>query len=136
MKNLFLPMLMLMISFVLSFGCDDEQSDGDGDTNGDTDGDTDGDVDGDIDGDADSDADSGLGVFGDACTEPSECESGVCHEFGSTSPACTMECENDEDCPEGIDVELRALGERVSCAVARAVDDPGDLSRRGAGNQE
>lgn len=90
-KTLFV--LLLAVTALFFTGCDDQETDGDGDA----------DVDGDIDADsaADSDAEGGLGAFGAPCTDPSECEAGVCHEFGAVGRACTQECERDEDCPEG-----------------------------------
>jgi len=40
-------------------------------------------------------------AFGEACVAPEECESGVCHEFGSGGSLCTITCETEEACPEG-----------------------------------
>jgi hypothetical protein len=107
----FLIALVAIAAVALLAACgddDDDDTGGDADTDGDSDGDTDGDSDGDTDGDSDgdtdgdSDADGGaLGAFGDACAGNGDCESGVCHEFGQLGLVCTMECEANEECPEG-----------------------------------
>ena len=40
-------------------------------------------------------------VFGDCCTEGSQCASGVCHKYGDGTQACTQKCSTAADCPEG-----------------------------------
>jgi hypothetical protein len=50
---------------------------------------------------SDTDTENPLGQFGDPCETSEDCEDGVCHEFGQIGLACTLECENDLECPDG-----------------------------------
>lgn len=50
---------------------------------------------------SDTDTESPLGQFGESCETGEDCEDGVCHEFGQIGFACTVECKDDNDCPEG-----------------------------------
>jgi len=43
----------------------------------------------------------GLAAFGESCTVAEDCESGLCHEFGQSGLTCTLECEDETQCPEG-----------------------------------
>ncbi len=53
--------------------------------------------------DDDGDDSAELGDFGDPCETGDDCvaEFPVCHEFGQIGFACTMECEEDDECPKG-----------------------------------
>lgn len=82
-----------MVRFVvlllpLALGCGDSDSSDGGDSDADTDADT------------DSDSSAG-GQFGDDCSEPANCESGVCFEFGDGSNLCSSTCTADDQCPDG-----------------------------------
>lgn len=50
---------------------------------------------------SDTDTESPVGQFGDSCETGDDCEDGVCHDFGQIGLACTLECKDDIDCPEG-----------------------------------
>jgi len=40
-------------------------------------------------------------AFGVCCTDNSQCASGVCHQFGDGTQACTVTCSSNADCPDG-----------------------------------
>jgi hypothetical protein len=43
----------------------------------------------------------GGGAFGDTCTDACGCASGVCHQYGDGTRACTLSCTMDSQCPAG-----------------------------------
>ncbi|MBK8252819.1 MAG: hypothetical protein IPK82_09140 [Polyangiaceae bacterium] len=42
---------------------------------------------------------SELAAFMDNCTQNSDCETGLCFNYTSKGPKCTLPCESDTDCP-------------------------------------
>jgi hypothetical protein len=53
-------------------------------------------------GDDPDDPDDAKGLW-EECDEDQDCESGLCHDFhGGTGRRCTVACERDEDCPDGM----------------------------------
>jgi hypothetical protein len=97
--------LTIGFAAIWTAGCEEDPKDDTqvADTDTDTDADTDTDTDADADADTDADTDTTLLGWGCVCTENEECESGICHEFGSDGPHCTTECDEDEDCPPQLD---------------------------------
>jgi len=47
------------------------------------------------------DAAPGSLEFGDPCSDPAQCASGICFEFGDGSRLCSLRCTSDEECPDG-----------------------------------
>lgn len=53
------------------------------------------------------------GQFGQSCEENEDCESQICHTFGQVGDLCTVECEEDEECPEGENGESKCNKQNV-----------------------
>jgi len=97
LKKLWIILATLTLTTIFGFAsCDTDDEDTDETTDENTDEATDENT------DEATDDPTELEYFGEACITADDCDpEGVCHEFGQIGLTCTIECDEDTDCPEG-----------------------------------